>query len=352
MLLVLPTPVDGVAIERALAFATGRRWQTVTVDSVAGALSALEALWFDAVLVDELISEAGAEALLRQVGERGDLAPVIVLTDRPDEATAQSNLRLGAEDYLSRDELDGQRLVKVVTRACARHQRRADLTMQNRVLEDLVRERTREVAEIQDLERQRLAEALHDESGQWMTALNAQLGALEMRCEQAGNPDLRAQVEACRRMCEGAMTEISRVCRHLHPSVIEHGGLVPALRSWQSGDASPRVTVQINDMDEARLSPEVQLAVYRCAQESLTNARKHATASTVHITLARRRDHVELAVLDDGVGIRDAHDTSGIPMGVGLVGMRQRIEQLSGQLQIEPNFPHGTAVRVSVPLMN
>lgn len=350
VLLACSSSADAASIDRALSFASGRRWLTAVVESVSTALSALEREAFDAIVVDTNLPGGGAKALIRYVAERGEVAPVIVMADDPDGVAAGAALRMGAEEFVTRDELDGQRLLRVIAHARLRHDRRRELVLQNQMLEDLVRERTQEAIEIQDLERERLAEALHDESGQWMTALSAQLAALEMRCQQSDEQgEMLDHVATCRRLCEGALDEISRACRHLHPSVIERGGLVSALRGWQAQGASPRVSVRIDGVDETTLPKEVQLAVYRCAQESLTNARKHAAATSVEIVLEQRGDRLELAVLDDGVGVRPSKHAS-MPTGVGLVGMRQRVEHLSGDLDMGPNHPRGTAIRVSVPL--
>lgn len=346
VLLVEDSAADAELITRSLEFASGRRWPIEHVPTLTRARERLAEARYGTVLVDYRLPDGSAQDLVAEMKQLGDYAPVIVITGLRDEALARAMLGLGAEDYVSKDDLDGQVLLRAITYACARHRMRSELAQQNRLLEDLVRARTREVMEVQDLERSRLAEALHDESGQWMTALLAQLTAAERGCADDATYE---RIATCRKLCEGAMAEISRICRHLHPAVIEAGGLVGALHSWHAPEAEPRVLVKVAPLDGVELSVDVQMALYRCAQEAITNARKHARANTVRVTLERRQNQLELSVRDDGIGLTLAPNAA-LPTGIGLVGMRHRMEQVSGRVEVARAAPHGTLVTVRVPI--
>jgi two-component system, NarL family, sensor histidine kinase UhpB len=203
------------------------------------------------------------------------------------------------------------------------------------------RESGRRALAAQEAERKRIAAELHDEVGQSMT------GVLLLLEQVAGEvPATRREVfaeaqEATRKSVE----EVRRIAQELRPELLEHLGLVSALKSLAT-----RFTEQAGlrlEWDFARelppLAPDVELAVYRVAQESLTNVARHADATRVWMSLQPGRDYVVLRVVDDGNGI------NGRPDGGGLRGMRERAVLVGAALAIKPARTGGVEVRLEVP---
>jgi signal transduction histidine kinase len=204
----------------------------------------------------------------------------------------------------------------------------------------------RRVVEAQELERRRLARELHDETGQALTSILLGLKALEERFEDA---DSRAATAELRELVVSTLQDVRRLAVELRPSALDDFGLVAALErlaasfAEQSGIA---VDFQTSLAGE-RLSGEVETALYRIVQESLTNVVKHARARHVSILLARMNGAIKAVIEDDGQGFDPAEDTLD---GFGLVGMRERLALLGGRLEVESSSETGTTVAAEVPI--
>ncbi|WAZ19845.1 sensor histidine kinase [Streptomyces cinnabarinus] len=192
-------------------------------------------------------------------------------------------------------------------------------------------------------ERNRLARDLHDSLGHHLTAISVQLEmASEFRTldpEAAG----RAMAEA-RRSAKLALGDVRRSVR-----VLRDAPARPALTSALAGlagdgGARPRVTVEVSGEESAYGTAELT-ALYRAAQEALTNARRHAGASEVTVTLRLAADEARLVVADDGCGFAP----DGATGGFGLLGMRERVQLVAGSVLIDSGPGAGTRLTVTVP---
>jgi two-component system sensor histidine kinase UhpB len=195
----------------------------------------------------------------------------------------------------------------------------------------------------QESERLRIARGLHDEIGQTMTGVLLQLKRI---ADEAPSP-LREELVETQEAIRVGLDEARRIARELRPDALEHLGLVSALTALAT-TFSERSGLQVErrfDSDLPRLEPEVELAVYRIAQESLTNVARHADASHVELELTHGSGSVVLRVLDDGHGMNGAS-----PPGGGLRGMRERALMLGGALAIKASPAGGVEVRLEVPL--
>jgi two-component system sensor histidine kinase UhpB len=215
----------------------------------------------------------------------------------------------------------------------------------NRMLERLESERRqsgRRVLAAQEAERVGIARDLHDEVGQLLTGVLLQLNAI---VEAA--PAHRVELDEAKQTVRQALDEVRRISSGLRPEMLEELGLVSALTELSTTFA--RVSgVQVErqfDGSLPELSADTALAVYRIAQESLTNVARHANASQVTITLERGRDSVVLRIVDDGRGFPRAPEEHG-----GLRGMRERALLVDAALAIKPAARGGVEVRLEVPM--
>jgi len=217
----------------------------------------------------------------------------------------------------------------------------------NQMLERLETERRvsgQQALRAQESERARVSRSLHDEVGQVLTGVLLQLDSLA----GSRDPGQRRAVEETKRAVRQALEEVRRIARELRPEMLEHLGLVSALT-----ELSRRFTDQSGIPVERRfadrlppLSDEAELAVYRVAQESLTNVARHADASRVELGLEPGANSVVLRVVDDGRGIAEARALNG---NGGLRGMRERALLVSGALAVKPARDGGVEVRLEVP---
>ena len=214
----------------------------------------------------------------------------------------------------------------------------------NHMLDRLERERHengRRVLAAQEAERIGIARDLHDEIGQLLTAVLLQLNSI---AETA--PTHRVEIDRAREAVRRALDEVRRISRELRPEMLEQLGLVSALTELSTTFArASGVSVERRfDIPLPRFSPDTELAVYRIAQESLTNVARHSDAAHVWIALAHGLDSVVLRVVDDGCGF------GGVPVEHGgLRSMRERALSIGGALAIEEGAGGGVEVRLEVP---
>jgi len=214
----------------------------------------------------------------------------------------------------------------------------------NEMLDRLERERHEsgwDAFQGHEAERKRVAQELHDELGQALTAAMLQLSRLAKRAPAELHDDLREAQETMR----ASLDDVRRIARQLRPEALDDLGLVPALVALTttfSEHTGLRVRRRLGD-DLPPLAAEAELALYRVAQESLTNAARHADASHVELSLEPVPDGVLLRVRDDGKGL------DGVRPGSGMRGMRERALLIGGDLRFEQVDGGGFEVRLRVP---
>jgi two-component system sensor histidine kinase UhpB len=215
----------------------------------------------------------------------------------------------------------------------------------NRMLERLESERRTAglyALKGQEEERQRLARGLHDEVGQSMTAVLLQLKQLAA----AATPEQRARLAEAQEVVKRSLDDVRRLGQELRPELLDHLGLASALAEL-AGGFEQRTHLRVRRRLERELpplDPQVELVIYRVAQESLTNVARHAQASEVLLSLERGNSSVVLRVADDGRGFAPEHVESG-----GLRGIRERALIVGGAAAIKPAGERGVEVRLEVP---
>jgi two-component system, NarL family, sensor histidine kinase UhpB len=212
-------------------------------------------------------------------------------------------------------------------------------------LESERRESGRKALLAQEAERQRIARELHDEVGQVLTGVVLEL---EHASRRTGAQDA-AQLDAAREAVRRSLDEVRRIARELRPEVLDDLGLQSALRSLCTATAAHnglRVERELELELGAAVSPEVELVVYRVAQESLTNVMRHAGASQVLVALRHVDGGLRLVIRDDGRGLPADRE----PAGAGIAGMQERALHIGARLTISSDPSGGTEVRLDVPL--
>jgi two-component system sensor histidine kinase UhpB len=215
----------------------------------------------------------------------------------------------------------------------------------NAMLDRLEHERATSSARVllaQEAERRRIAQELHDEVGQSMTAI---LLVLKRAADDAPEP-LRGELHQAQEITRASLDEVRRLVRRLRPGVLDDLGLFSALTSLTEDFATHtglRVVRRL-DTDLPTLDQESELVLYRVAQESLTNAARHADARQVEVYLHRAGGALVLEIADDGRGIKAACE------GAGIRGMRERALLAGAALDITSTPGTGTRIRLTTPV--
>jgi two-component system sensor histidine kinase UhpB len=212
-------------------------------------------------------------------------------------------------------------------------------------LEGERRESGRRALRAQEGERARIARGLHDEVGQVLTGVLLQLDVLGSGSSRG---EQRLAVAETKQAVRQALDEVRRIARELRPELLEHLGLVSALTelSRKFADQSGIRVERRFAENLPPLSDEAELAVYRVAQEGLTNVARHAGASRVEVMLEPGADSVVLRIVDDGRGLVENAPLNG--QG-GLRGMREHALLVDGALAVKPASGGGVEVRLEVP---
>jgi signal transduction histidine kinase len=201
------------------------------------------------------------------------------------------------------------------------------------------------IVHAQELERQRLARELHDETGQALTAIL--LGLRSVR-SAASPEELDRAAEELRRLAVAALEDVRRLAFDLRPKALDDFGLAAALERLAERTASRSgIAIELEVGLDERVSADIETAVYRLVQEALTNVIKHAGATRVSVVVGRRDMSLTVLVEDDGAGFEpDAVRGDGF----GIVAMRERLALLGGRLDLESRPGSGTTLRAAIPL--
>jgi signal transduction histidine kinase len=209
----------------------------------------------------------------------------------------------------------------------------------------VARDALQRAVEGQELERRRLARELHDETGQALTSILLGLRALE----ESKSEDVGAAVSNLRELVVQTLQDVRRLAVELRPTALDDFGLAAALErlaSTFSEQTGTKVELE-SGLGDDRLPSDVETVLYRIVQEALTNVVKHAQAEHVSIVLQRKGGAVTTVIEDDGRGFSGDDQKDG---GLGLVGMKERVELVNGRLEIESAEGAGTTLVVEVPV--
>jgi signal transduction histidine kinase len=261
----------------------------------------------------------------RRLGIVSTVATPIVVEGRRWGAmtvSSQEQLPLDTEERL-------EKFTELVATAIANAESRSELAASRR-----------RIVAAADEARRRIERDLHDGAQQRLVSLSLALRAAEANVP----PDsgvLRSELSSIAAGLAEAVADLQELSRGIHPATLSQGGLGPALRSLARRSAIP---VELDVRTQARLPEPIEVAAYFVASEALANATKHARASRIDVSLARRNGSVLLSIRDDGVGGADP------TRGSGLVGLLDRVEALGGTIDIASARGKGTSLVVTLPL--
>ena len=198
----------------------------------------------------------------------------------------------------------------------------------------------------QEEERRAISRELHDEVGQSLSALLMEAGNAAARVP-SDLGEVRRHVESIKKLAEASVNVIRNMTLLLRPSMLDDFGLVPALE-WQAREVSKRtgLRVQVSAEENAgELPDELKTCIYRVVQEALHNCARHANARSVRVVVKYEPTRIALSVEDDGRGF-----DAGRVRGLGLVGMKERVDHLGGAFEIESQPGGGTKLAVQLPI--
>src|SRR5437762_2691412 len=203
-------------------------------------------------------------------------------------------------------------------------------------------------ADAMEREIQRIAHSVHNEAGQLLDAARLAIAGVG----RDASPSLQGRLRELGEILDKAETELRRLSHELRPIILDDLGLIPALQVLAEGiSRRSGVIVEVDTCLKGRPSPNVETALYRIVQEALTNVVRHARASNVRIQLARdAKGALHCGIRDDGAGFDVVTLLSRKERGgLGLIGIRERLNAVGGTLQIRSETGWGTELRIEIP---
>jgi signal transduction histidine kinase/HAMP domain-containing protein len=250
-------------------------------------------------------------------------------------------------------DLDEQALLQAIGSQIAVAIENARLYEEGQIKERMRSELFKKAINAQEEERRRIARELHDETSQSLTAL---LFAAEEAREMRTLKDVRHRLAGMHDLMQHTLDGVHKLIFDLRPSMLDHLGLVPAIRWLAKSRLEPKgMRVHFEEQGQNhRLAPEVETAIFRVIQEAVTNISRHSAARNVSIVYAIDRENVCVCVEDDGIGF-DLLQLNLAPdslRGLGLLGMQERLELLGGVLEVQSNPGGGTRLNIRMPVVN
>lgn len=315
---------------------------------------------YQLILLDWVLPGKSGLEMCQQIRKREDNAAayIWVITSRNGPQDLLQVLEAGANEYLSKPlDID---LLTVRIRVALRQSEWVQqhylaeqaLSQYQQDLEAQVVERTQQMRalaarliEVQESQQKRISREIHDELGQVMTALKLDLSWLKQRVEA---PELTQKIERMLPMVSDTIHTIQRICAELRPGILDDLGLIAAIE-WFTQEFEERTQIRchIQLPEDITLSSELNVALFRITQESLTNIMRHANASEVNIKLEETDKHLDLSIQDNGQGM-DVNSIRNNPRSIGILGIQERLIPWQGQLNLYSELGRGTQLHVHI----
>jgi PAS domain S-box-containing protein len=213
----------------------------------------------------------------------------------------------------------------------------------------LLRDLTARLEAVREDERARLAREVHDELGSALTALKMEAVQARRKMSRGDSAGAAANADIISHMADALIDRVRHIASDLRPALLDDFGLVAAV-AWLLNDFEARSGIQteLDSSEDVVCPPEYAIVLFRILQELLTNVARHAQAGQVRVQLLQEDGEVILDVRDDGSGIPDMAIQQ--PTSLGLLGIRERLQQVGGTFEIGREHPKGTWAHITVPL--
>jgi signal transduction histidine kinase len=347
ILLVEDSPPD-VAMIKHILRTSGRAMSVVHVDTREAFETELNQRPPDLILSDYALPAFDGGRALEIARQIAPQVPFIFVTGTLGEEVAIDMLKQGATDYVLKNRLT--RLAPAVSRALSeneeKHERkRAEENL--RRSHDQLRALTGRLQCVREEERTRIAREVHDELGQALTALKLDVAWLSGK--RAGAHGVKRKLKTMSGQIDETINAVRRISTEMRPGVLDSLGLAAAIE-WQAAEFQERTQIRCEmkiEVAEMMWEQNFSTACFRIFQETLTNIIRHAKATHVEVRLARVDDEMVLTVHDNGRGITGREVTH--PRSIGLIGMKERAQQLGGEVSFFGTPGGGTTVTMRVP---
>ena len=317
-------------------------WET----SYEAAVNAICLNHHDVYLLDYRLGERNGLELLREVMEKGCLAPIIFLTGQGDYDVDMKAMKGGAADYLIKDQINPSLLERSIRYAIDR--KRSEEVL--RESESQLKHLSSQLLNAQEAERERIARDLHDGIAQFLTAAKFGVENSLLQIGEGGLVDCAKTLESVVSILQRSLKEIRRISSDLWPSMLGDLGILATInwfcREFETIYPGIRIEKEI-DTSESDVPEPLKVVLYRIIQEATNNAAKHSKADLISLSLKKKDGRIELTLRDNGQGfdLKGNLSRERPRRGHGLSSMKERTEFSEGSFSIETAKGEGTVIR-------
>jgi len=339
------------------AYLLPQGYEILMAESGEEALEKIGTGQIDLVLLDVTLPGISGFDVIRRIRQDpiNRLLPIIIVTALHDREDRIRGIEVGCDGFITKpvDKIEIIAWVRSLLKVKAYN----DLLGTYRIeLESQVSKRTEELQRLamhllhaREEERKQIAREIHDELGQILAAIKMDLQWIERKSAQSPAPVL-AGIHDVVGLADKTIQMVHRICSELRPGILDDLGLVAAIE-WLGKDFSRKNDIPCNvdfTAAESTISAKSTTLVFRIVQEALGNISRHAHASSSSVELWEENRTLMIRIQDDGIGITEAQSNS--PSAFGLIGIRERVQGLLGEMEISGTPGKGTTLRIRIPL--
>lgn len=346
ILIVEDDPTYVRFIDEILKESNRAMFEFIHVKRLNSAMKCLGDRIFDAVLLDLNLPDSWGVDTFERLHEAFPFVPIVVLTGMADEEIGVKAVQKGAQDYLSKREVNGDLLARTIQYAIERKRLIEELERSYQKFYNL----TAHLQYLREEERKYIAGELHDELGGLFTALKMELFSAFDTMDKNQESLLEAR-DSMGKLIDKGVEIVRSISSELRPHILDYCGLLPAIE-WYVKEFQKRARIRckltFSDGD-IQFDKDRATAIFRILQESLTNVARHSKASKVSVEVKREPDTMVLKMEDNGKGIDEEKVND--PHSFGLMGIQERVLYLKGKVTIKGVPDKGTTVTVTIPLL-
>ncbi|SPD71970.1 ATPase/histidine kinase/DNA gyrase B/HSP90 domain protein [uncultured Desulfobacterium sp.] len=350
ILLVEDDEDDYVIFRDTLLQITGSRILLEWVSGYGQALEKMTQNQYDIYFVDYRLGDHSGLDLLRAFQGQGFDMPVIILTGHGDYEIDIQAMKVGASDYLEKEFLNPSLLDRSIRYSLERSKTIKELSASREELRFL----SRRLLEVQENERKLVAQELHDSIGSSLSAIKFTLEQKAIEMDNKALDDGGLLLDRAISMVRSTMEEVRRISTNLRPPLLDNLGILTTIRShcreFQEVYSDTKINSQL-DIKEEDVPDGLKIVIFRILQEALNNAAKYSKAKHVRVSLKKTGVGLEFSLEDDGKGfdLKDLSRRSIERQGMGISGMRERVELSDGFFKIISEKGRGTLIRAFWP---
>ncbi|HXX59016.1 MAG TPA: response regulator [Thermodesulfovibrionales bacterium] len=340
-------PFDAELVKSTLE-GDGISCETVRVETRDDFVAAVCRDRFDIIFADYSLPGFDGLSALEIVGKECPEVPFIFVSGKMGEELAIETLKRGATDYVLKNRIS--RLAPSLRRALREAEGRKERRKTAEELEGS-REQLRNLAahlqSVREEERRNVARDIHDEFGQILAALKMNLAWISDKYGDHGG--LRGKLKPAIDLVDRTILSVRRICTDLRPEILDHFGLGAAIE-WQAREFQKEVGIECQvtvSPEDLVLEKDLSTALFRVFQEALTNVIRHSQATKVAVMLTDGDGSVTLGITDNGIGITEEQVLK--KDSFGLLGIRERIQGLNGEVRITGSRESGTTIGIVIP---